>query len=267
MKIDVLSLFPEMIEAVLDTSILGRAIEKNILEVESHNIRDFTLDKHNRVDDTPFGGGAGMLMQAEPVFRCLEFLEADKKKIIYPSPRGEKLSKTKIKELANSDNLLILCGHYEGIDERILDAWPIEEVSIGDYILTGGEPAAIVIIDAIARFLPGVLGSEDSIEDESIYSGLLEHPQYTRPRDFRGRTVPDVLLSGNHRQIALWNFEQSLKLTAERRPDLFYLYMNDEEKISKLDKQEKIILEKQIKEYTMGEGDGCLEKKQNRKND
>lgn len=248
MRIDILTLFPEMFAAITSQSIVGRANEKGILDVSVHNIRDYTLDKHNRVDDTPFGGGAGMLMQAEPIFRCLEAIEAEGKKIIYPSPRGRVLDEEKIRQLADFEDLVILCGHYEGVDERVLQAWDIEEISIGDYILTGGEPAAIVMVDAIARFLPDVLGCEESIEGESIYSGLLEHGQYTRPRDFRGMEVPEVLISGDHKKIALWNFEESLRITAERRLDLFQAYISKQENLANLDKQGKRVLEKILKE-------------------
>lgn len=240
MKIDVLTLFPEMFAAV-KTSMLGRAEKKGILDINLINIRDYTLDKHRRVDDYPFGGGVGMLMQAEPVFRALEAVEAGRKKIIYMSPKGRIMDREKIQELASCEELVILCGHYEGIDQRILDGWDIEEISIGDYILTGGEPAAIVLIDSVSRMVPGVLGDETGVMEESIYSGLLEAPQYTKPREFRGMEVPEVLTSGHHLNIHLWQYEKALEITKERRPDLFERYLEEH---GELTRQEKKILEK-----------------------
>ena len=220
MKIDILTLFPEMF-APLKTSMLGRASEKGILDIRLTDIRDYTKDKHNRTDDYPFGGGVGMVMMADPVFSALRAVGAERKKIIYMSPKGKVLDQEKIEELSRTDEMVVLCGHYEGIDERILEQWDIEEISIGDYILTGGEPAAIVLVDAVARLVPGVLSHNESAVDESIYSGLLEYPQYTKPREYEGLKVPEVLLNGNHRLIYLWRLEQSLRLTKERRPDLF----------------------------------------------
>lgn len=243
MKINILTLFPEMFDSIISASMIGRARDKNILEFNLENIRDYTLDKHNKVDDYPFGGGVGMLMQAEPIFRCLDKIDGDKKKIIYMSPRGKILDKEKIVELSNEEELVILCGHYEGIDERVIEKYNVEEISVGDYILTGGEPAAIILIDAVSRMLPGVLGDNSSIMEESIYSGLLEYPQYTKPREYDGLKVPEVLLNGNHKLIHLWQFEQSLLITKERRPDLFEDYC---EKTEKLSKDEKKILDKII---------------------
>lgn len=241
MKIEVLSLFPEMFQGSIQSSILGKAIQRGLLSVHVTDIRDFTLDKHNRVDDTPFGGGAGMVMMADPIFRCLEAVEAKGKKIVYMSPKGPILDLKKIEELSRQEELLILCGHYEGIDERVLQGWDIEEISIGDYVLTGGEPAAIVLIDAVARMIPGTLGNEDSHQEESIYSGLLEYPQYTKPRVYNGMEVPEVLVNGNHKLIGLWQFEQSLLLTKERRPDLFEAYIK---KAENLTKEQRKIMEK-----------------------
>lgn len=240
MKIDILTLFPEMFTA-LKVSMLGKAEEKGILDINTVNIRDFTLDKHNRADDYPFGGGVGMLMMAEPIFRSLEAVEADKKKIVYMSPKGRILDQQTAERLSKEEELVILCGHYEGVDQRVLDAWDIEEISIGDYILTGGEPAAIVLVDAVSRLVPGVLGDAQSARDESIYSGLLEHPQYTKPRDFRGMSVPEVLLSGHHLNIHLWQYEQALAFTKERRPDLFERYCKSHPPLTKA---EKNLLEK-----------------------
>ncbi len=225
MKITVLTLFPDMFRAVLGDSILGRAVREGLLEVELRNIRDYTLDKHGRTDDSPFGGGAGMVFTPEPCFRALR-AAGEGSRILYPSPRGKLLDRELIESLAAEERFVILCGHYEGIDERILDAFDIEEVSTGDYILTGGELPAMTIIDAVARFLPGVLGNEASNDDESVYSGLLEYPQYTKPRTFEGMDVPEVLLSGDHDRIRLWRFEQSVRLTKERRPDLFRAYVD-----------------------------------------
>ncbi len=241
MKIDVLTLFPEMFPAVTESSILGKAREKGILDVRLTNIRDFSVDKHNRADDYPFGGGVGMVMLADPVFRAMESLKAQGKKTIYMSPRGTLLDQTKIEELAGEQELVILCGHYEGVDQRIIDYWDMEEISIGDYVLTGGELPAMVLIDSVARMLPQVLSSSHSALDESIYSGLLEYPQYTKPREFREMQVPEVLVSGNHERIHLWKLEQSLRLTRERRPDLFSAFL---EKKEDLTKKERRILEK-----------------------
>ena len=185
MKIDILTLFPEMF-APLKVSMLGRAVEKGLIDVRLTDIRDFTKDKHNRTDDYPFGGGQGMVMMADPIFGTLQSVSAKNKKIIYMSPKGQILNQKKIRELSKLEEIVVLCGHYEGIDERIIDYWDIEEISIGDYILTGGEPAAIVLVDSIARMIPGVLSKEESVMEESIYSGLLEYPQYTQPRSYEG---------------------------------------------------------------------------------
>ena len=240
MNIDILTLFPEMFSP-LYTSMLGRAVDNGILNIKVTDIRDYTKDKHNRTDDYPFGGGVGMVMMADPVFSALEAVEAGKKKIVYMSPKGKVLDMEKIEELSALDDMVVLCGHYEGIDQRILEEWDIEEISIGDYILTGGEPAAVVLIDSVARLIPGVLSHEESALEESVYSGLLECPHYTQPREYRGLKVPEVLLSGNHRLIHLWRFEQALILTKERRPDMFEEFVK---KAEGLEKDEKRVLEK-----------------------
>ena len=242
MNIDILTLFPEMF-APLRTSMLGRAADRGLLDIRLTDIRDYTKDKHNRTDDYPFGGGVGMVMMADPVFSALRAVGAENKKIIYMSPKGRILDQEKIEELSKEDDMVILCGHYEGIDERILEHWDIEEISVGDYILTGGEPAAIVLVDAVARLVPGVLSHNESAMDESIYSGLLEYPQYTKPRSYEGLDVPEVLLSGNHRQIYLWRFEQALRLTKERRPDLFEKFLEGADSLAK---DEKKVIEKVV---------------------
>lgn len=238
-----------MFTAVTESSILGRAGEKGILDINLINIRDFSTDKHNKADDYPFGGGVGMVMLPQPVFDALKSLElgesekepeTPKKKMIYMSPRGRILDREKIEELAEVEEMTILCGHYEGVDQRIIDEWDMEEISIGDYILTGGELAAMVLIDSVSRFIPEVLGTKESATEESVYSGLLEYDQYTKPREYEGLTVPEVLLNGNHKLIHLWQYENSLKLTKERRPDLFAAYV---EKAKDLTKDEKKILE------------------------
>jgi tRNA (guanine37-N1)-methyltransferase len=230
-----------MFPPVLSESMLGKANEKGILELDIIDIRDFTLNKHKKTDDTPFGGGAGMVMNADPIFRALENIHVQEKRILYMSPRGKLLDQSMIEELAELDELTILCGHYEGVDQRVLDHWNMEEVSIGDYILTGGELPAMVLIDSVARLIPDVLGSPESLMEESIYSGLLEYPHYTKPREYRGMEVPEVLVSGNHRKIHLWKLEQSLKLTRARRPDLFERFL---ERRDELDKEEKKLLQK-----------------------
>ncbi len=242
MNIQVLTLFPEMFSP-LEHSMIGRARQNGIVEMSFIDIRDYTKDKHNRTDDYPFGGGQGMVMMADPVFSALRDIDAGSKKIVYMSPKGRVLDQEKITELSEEKDLVILCGHYEGIDERILEKWDIEEISIGDYILTGGEPAAVVLIDSVVRMLPGVLSSEESAKEESIYSGLLEYPQYTHPREYEGMEVPEVLLSGHHRNIYLWRFEKALEITKERRPDLFEAFL---ERAGELAKDEKTILEKFI---------------------
>jgi len=242
MQIDVLTVFPEMFTPVVDTSILGRANDAGIIDVKVHNIRDYTTDKHNKTDDYPFGGGAGMVMYAEPISACLEQVGAKGKKIIYMSPRGRILTHEKVLELANGDDFVILCGHYEGVDQRVIDYWEMEEISIGDYILTGGELPAMVVIDSVARFVPGVLGNSEAHHEESICSGLLEYPQYTKPREWREMAVPEVLLSGHHENIHLYQLEESLRLTKERRPDLYEKYLR--EKAPSFNKKEKKVLDK-----------------------
>lgn len=240
MKIDILTLFPEMFTAV-KSSILGKAEEKGILDIRLTNIRDYSTDKHNKADDYPFGGGAGMVLLADPVFRAMEAVGARGKRAIYMSPRGKILDQETIQQLAAEEELVILCGHYEGVDQRILDYWNMEEISIGDYVLTGGELPAMVLIDSVARLLPEVLSSSHAALDESVYSGLLEYPQYTKPREYAGMQVPEVLVSGNHKLIDLWKFEQSLILTKKRRPDLFEAFLKKDRKLTK---DEKKILEK-----------------------
>lgn len=237
MKINVLTLFPEMFTAVTDSSILGKAGEKGILDFNIINIRDFSKDKHNKADDTPYGGGVGMVMLCQPIFDALRSINAEGKKIMYMSPRGKVLDQAKIEELAQLDEMVILCGHYEGVDQRVLDYWDMEEVSIGDYILTGGELAAMVMIDAVSRFVPDVLGTKESATEESIYSGLLEYDQYTKPREYEGLEVPEVLFNGNHKLIHLWQLRNSLELTKERRPDLWKAYLSKEKKLSKDEKK------------------------------
>ena len=237
MKINVLTLFPEMFAPVTGSSILGRAGEKGILDFNIINIRDFSRDKHNKADDTPYGGGVGMVMFCQPIFDALRSIKAEGKKIIYMSPRGKVLDRSKIEELARFDEMVILCGHYEGVDQRVLDYWNMEEVSIGDYILTGGELAAMVMIDAVSRFVPDVLGTRESATEESIYSGLLEYDQYTKPREYEGLEVPEVLFNGNDKLIHLWQYRNSLEQTKEKRPDLWEAYLSKEKNLSKDEKK------------------------------
>ena len=236
MKIDILTLFPEMFTP-LTQSIVGRAAEKGILKINLIDIRDYSLDKHRKADDYPFGGGAGMVMLAQPIFDALRAVGTKGKRLIYMSPRGKVLDAEMVKALAEEDALVILCGHYEGVDQRVLEYWNIEEISIGDYILTGGELPAMVLVDSVSRMLPDVLSSKDSALEESIYSGLLEYPQYAKPREFEGLCVPEVLVSGDHQKIALWKLEQSLLLTKERRPDLFAAFLKKAETLRKEEKQ------------------------------
>ena len=222
MRIDILNIFPEMFGSVLDASILGRARAQGLLDVRLTDIRPFSQLKHKNTDDYPFGGGAGMVMLAQPVADAMAAVCGPDfhGRRIYLGPRGKTLTTALARELAREERLVLLCGHYEGVDQRALDTCVDEEISIGDYILTGGELAAMVLTDAVARFIPGVLGSAESPEEESFSDGLLEYPQYTRPRDWNGLTVPDVLLNGNHAEIAKWRRQQSLLTTAKHRPDL-----------------------------------------------
>lgn len=219
----ILTLFPEMFPGVLHDSILGRAEKKNIIEFDIINIRDFAVNKHNRVDDYPYGGGRGMVMQAEPIYSAYESVlkKAEKKPhVIYMSPKGSVFSQSHAVRLSRMEEIIILCGHYEGVDQRVLDEIVDEEISIGDYVLTGGEIPAMVVIDSVSRMIEGVLSNEDSLTDESHYSGLLEYPHYTRPPVFHGVEVPEVLLSGNHALISKWRHEMALKETMKKRPDL-----------------------------------------------
>ena len=221
MRIKVLTTFPEMIEPIIRSSILGRATEAGIIEVEAVDIRPYSALKHKNTDDYPFGGGAGMVMLPQPICDCVDDVARGfTGPRLYMSPRGRTFNQHIAEELAQGDDLLILCGHYEGVDQRALDICGFEEMSVGDYVLTGGELAAMVIVDAVARLVPGVLGSEESPLDESFSSGLLEYPQYTRPREYRGQAVPEVLLGGNHAQIARWRRDRALELTYERRPEM-----------------------------------------------
>jgi tRNA (guanine37-N1)-methyltransferase len=220
MKIDVLTLFPAMFAGPLDESIVKRAREAKLLDLKIHNLRDWTHDRHKTVDDKPFGGGPGMLLKVEPLFEAIESLQREKTKVILLSPSGRKFSQEIARELSQEKDLLLVCGSYEGFDERVREALADDELSIGDYVLTNGALPAMVVIDAVARLLPGVLGDDESSHDESFSAGLLEYPQYTRPAEFRGMEVPKVLLSGNHAEIEKWRREQAKLRTEKQRPDL-----------------------------------------------
>ena len=235
MRIDIITLFPEMCQAVLNESIIGRAVAKGAVEIVYHQLRDYAYDKHKRVDDTPYGGGMGMVMKCEPIALCFEAVcnELGKKPhFIYMSPVGKVLNQNIVKEIASSyDNICILCGHYEGVDQRVLDMLIEEEISIGDYVLTGGELPAMVLADAVCRMLPGVLSNEECFTEESHYNGLLEYPQYTKPAVWREKEVPPVLLSGHHENVDNWRRQQSLIRTKNIRPDMF-----EKTELTKLDK-------------------------------
>lgn len=223
MRIDIMTLFPEMCESVLGESVVGRARAAGILDVCCHNIRAYTLDKHRRVDDTPYGGGMGMLLQADPIDRCFCAVCGEagwRPHLIYLSPKGKTLTQQRVRELSGLPGFCLLCGHYEGVDERVIEELVDEQISIGDYVLTGGELPALVLVDAVARMLPGVLSDEECFTEESHFSGLLEYPQYTRPFEWHGKEVPGVLLSGHHANIRKWRREQSLLETLRLRPEL-----------------------------------------------
>ena len=223
MRIDIITLFPEMYEAVLGESIIGRARRSGAIDIRCHQLRDFAYDKHRRVDDSTYGGGMGMLMMAEPIALCYEHIceeIGEKPHLIYLSPKGETLTQSKLKKLSEHENICLLCGHYEGVDQRVLDMYVDEEISIGDYVLTGGELPALVLADSLARLQPGVLSDDECFELESHYDGLLEYPQYTKPQVWRGVGIPEVLYSGHHENIRKWRREQSTVQTAEKRPDM-----------------------------------------------
>lgn len=237
MRFHILTLFKDMVSDGLNTSILGRAMEKNLIETNVVDIRDYTLDKHKKVDDYPYGGGAGMLMQAQPVYDAYQAVlsqiteKTDKKpRVIYVTPRGTSFSQKMAQELAQEDDLVILCGHYEGIDERVLEEIVTDYVSIGDYVLTGGELPAMVMVDCISRLVPGVLNNAESSVDESFSDGLLEYPQYSRPEVWHDKRVPEVLLSGHHANIAKWRHEQALEMTKKHRPDMYEEYVKTHRK-------------------------------------
>lgn len=218
MRFDILTLFPEMFTP-LKESIIGRAVDNNLIHINLINIRDFSKDKHKKVDDTPYGGGAGMVMRPDVVYDAYKSVKKDDAKVIYMSPKGKTLNQNKVKQLAEEQHLIIICGHYEGIDQRVLDEIVDEEISIGDYVLTGGELPAMVLVDSVSRYIKGVL-NEESTSEESFSKGLLEYPQYTRPEEFRGKKVPEVLISGHHENIKKWREEKSIEITKKNRPDL-----------------------------------------------
>lgn len=235
MRIDIMTLFPDMCKTVLNESIIGRAQKAEKVEIHCTDIRDFSGNKHNKVDDAPYGGGMGMIMAAKPIFDCYKSLcveGEEKPHLIYLSPKGKTLTQKRVSELSRLDRIVLLCGHYEGVDERVIEEIVDEEISVGDYVVTGGELPAMILTDAVCRMLPGVLSDDLCFEDESHFSGLLEYPQYTRPAEWRSRHVPDVLLSGDHAKIEAWRRKKSLETTRERRPDLF-----EKAELSKQDKK------------------------------
>ena len=249
MRFDVMTLFPEMVERTLGESIIGRAQNAGIIEVRCHNIRDFSTDKHRKTDDTPYGGGMGMVMTCQPIYDCYCRVKADipegnKTRVIYMSPKGRIFNHSIARELSEYDNLIFLCGHYEGVDQRVLDEIVDEDISIGDYVLTGGELPACIIIDAVSRLKEGVLADSECYENESHASGILEYPQYTKPRVFLEREVPEILLSGDHAKIDRWRLEKAVEITRERRPDLLALHPEIEESLKpKVKRKRKITKE------------------------
>lgn len=223
MKFDIVTIFPRMVEAGLAEGVLGRARERGIVDIRVHNLRDFTSDRHHVVDDVPFGGGPGMVLKPEPMFRAVDAIREDRgapQAVVMTSPAGRRFSQAEARRLAGCGHVVLLCGRYEGVDERVREALATDEISIGDYVLSGGELPALVIVDAVARLVPGVVGDDKSVEGDSFTRGLLDYPHYTRPADFRGLTVPDVLLSGHHGEIRRWRRREALRRTLERRPDL-----------------------------------------------
>ena len=244
MTFHIMTLFPDLVEGVLGESIIGRAKRDGYINVKTYNIRDFSTDKHRKTDDTPFGGGMGMVMTCQPIFDCFDSVtagieEGKSRRVIYMSPKGKIFNHEKAKELAKYDELVFLCGHYEGVDQRVIDALVDEEISIGDYVVTGGEIPACIVVDAVSRLLDGVLASKECYEDESVASGILEYPQYTKPREYRGLEVPEILLSGDHKKIDRWRLEKSVEITRERRPDLLELHPEFEQALLPKPKKNK----------------------------
>lgn len=237
MRFDVLTLFPEMFSC-LTHSIIGKAQEKAIIDINLVNMRDFSQNKHKKVDDTPYGGGAGMVIMPDIVYQAYQSVKTEKAKVIYLTPQGKTLTQKKVEQLAKQEHLILLCGHYEGMDQRVIDKIVDEEISIGDYVLTGGELPAAVLIDSVSRYIPGVL-KQDSTKEESFSQGLLEYPQYTRPEEFLGERVPEILLSGHHEKIDLWRKEQSIKMTYQKRPDLIQKMQFSEQEKKLVEKIEK----------------------------
>ena len=240
-----MTLFPDMVRGVLSESIIGRAQSGGLIEIGYHNIRDFSTDKHRKTDDTPYGGGVGMVMTCQPIYDCYESVikdipEDNTTRVIYMSPKGRMFSHSVAEELSHYDNLIFLCGHYEGVDQRIIDEIVDEEISIGDYVVTGGEIPACIVIDAVSRLVDGVLASSECYEGESVASGILEYPQYTKPREFRGRAVPEILLSGDHAKIDRWRLEEAVKITKERRPDMLALHPEIEESLKPKPKKRRV---------------------------
>ncbi len=240
-----MTLFPDMVRGVLSESIIGRAQSGGLIEIGYHNIRDFSTDKHRKTDDTPYGGGVGMVMTCQPIYDCYENVikdipEDNTTRVIYMSPKGRMFSHSVAEELSHYDNLIFLCGHYEGVDQRIIDEIVDEEISIGDYVVTGGEIPACIVIDAVSRLVDGVLASSECYEGESVASGILEYPQYTKPREFRGRAVPEILLSGDHAKIDRWRLEEAVKITKERRPDMLALHPEIEESLKPGPKKRRV---------------------------
>lgn len=244
MRFDIMTLFPEMVDGILGESIIGRAQKAGIIEAHSHNIRDFSTDRHRKVDDTPYGGGMGMVMSCQPIFDCFTHIvesapEATSRRVIYMSPKGRVLNHEIAMELSAYEHIVILCGHYEGVDQRVLDEIVDEDISIGDYVLTGGELPACVLVDSISRLLEGTLASKECYEGESIASGILEYPQYTKPREWRGRAVPDVLLDGDHAKIDRYRLECAVEITRQRRPELLAKHPEIEESLLPKKKRKK----------------------------
>ncbi len=241
MRFDIMTLFPDIVSTVLGGSIIGRAQTSGVIEVACHDIRAYSTDKHRKTDDTPYGGGYGMVMTCQPIYDCfmsiVSKLPPGSRRVIYMSPKGRVFDQSVARELSQYDNLIFLCGHYEGVDQRIIDEIVDEEISVGDYVLTGGEIPACIVVDAVSRLCDGVLSDAECYLDESFESGLLEYPQYTKPREFRGREVPEVLLSGDHKKIAEWRLRESVELTRSRRPELLSAHPELEEKLNKKKKK------------------------------